>query len=62
MTLGYKRLHCLSLLFTKSTMDLSGVMAKLPLSQRVATTAGSEVVFLVREKMIISDLGRAADT
>jgi hypothetical protein len=43
-------------------MDLSGVMAKLPLSQRVATTAGSEVVFLVREKMIISDLGRAADT
>jgi len=37
-------------------------MAKLPLPQRVATTAGGEVVFLVKEKMIISDSGRAADT
>jgi len=37
-------------------------MTKLPLPQRVATTAGGEVVFLVREKMIISDLGKAADT
>jgi hypothetical protein len=43
-------------------MNLSGVMAKLPLPQRVATTAEGEVVFLVREKMIISDLGRVADT
>jgi hypothetical protein len=33
-------LHCLSLLFTKSTVDWRGVMARLPLPQRVAKIAG----------------------
>ena len=48
----------MSLHFAKSTVDLSGVMEKLHLPQRVAKIIGSEVVFLVGEKIIDLDLDR----
>jgi len=56
----YCVLHYLGILFTKSSVDWSGVITELPLSQRVAKTPGGGVVFLVGEKMISSGLGGAA--
>jgi len=49
----------LSLLFAKRTVGLGGIMAGLPLPQRIAKTIGGEVVFLGGEKMVGSDFGEA---
>jgi hypothetical protein len=52
-------LHCLSLLFAKSTVNWRGVMAGLPLPQRVAKIIGGWGCLFIRKKIASSDFSRA---
>jgi len=51
----------LSLLFAKRTVGLGGIMAGLPLPQRIAKTIGGEVVFLGGRKWSVRILVKLYD-